>query len=152
MATRTVPSFQWSELARRSADVGAALDLHGEVTVQRGPQALRLGPTQAPEITQVFHDLCRLLASLVAADQPEHVTRILETAWPWTRALPAVDQLSLAVEIGPVAEMCESLDTYRPLLELLADWRRTARAWAEGEGPVAAISVAAAARVRRPRA
>lgn len=146
----TLPSFQWSELARRPADVGAALDLHGEVAVQRGSQALRLGPPETPEITEVFRDLCRLLASLVSADEPAHVTSILEAAWPWTRALPPSDQLLLAVEIGPIAEMCESLGSYRPLLDVIADWRRTARAWADGGASLGALDVADDELVERP--
>lgn len=132
MAVGTQPTFQWSELARRPADVGAALDEYGEVTVQRGSQALRLGPPDSPDVVQVFRDLCRLLSSMVKSDSPERVTVILEMAWPWTRALPAVDQLELAAEVGRVAEMSESLGTYRPLLDVIADWRRTARAWADG--------------------
>ena len=152
MTTSAAPSFQWSELARRSADVGAALDAHGEVTVQRGAQSLRLGPPDSPDVVQVFRDLCRLLSSLVRSDNPEHVTAVLEMAWPWTRALPATDQLELAAEVGRVAEMSESLGTYRPLLDVIADWRRTARAWADGFAPTAPVEIDEDLPAARPEA
>lgn len=152
MTASTVPSFQWSELARRPADVGAALDQHGEVTVQRGAQALRLGPPDPPEVVQVFRDLCRLLSSLANTDEPEHVTLILEIAWPWTRALPPKDQLELVGEVGRVAEMSESLGTYRPLLQVIADWRRTARALADGLAPLEPIEIDELLLAERPEA
>jgi hypothetical protein len=150
MAIGTSPSFQWSELARRSADVGAALDEFGEVSVLRGSQALRLGPPDSPEVLQVFRDLCRLLSSMVTSDTPEHVTSILEMAWPWTRALPAKEQLELVAEVGRVAEMSESLGTWRPLLEVLADWRRTARAWADGFVPLTPLEIDEVLHAERP--
>lgn len=152
MTVRTQPSFQWSELARRPADVGAALDEYGEVTVQRGSLALRLGPPDSPDVVQVFRDLCRLLSSLVQSDNHEHVTSILGMAWPWTRALPANDQLELAAEVGRVAEMSESLGTYRPLLNVIADWRRTARTWADGFVPLEPIDIEEVLLAERPEA
>lgn len=131
------PSFQWSDLARRSGDVGAALDDFGEVTVVRGAQTLRLGPPPSRDITTIVRDMCGLLSALVASDTPHQVTRVLEAAWPWTRALPKADQIALAAEVGPVAEMCESLGSYKALIDVIADWRRTARAWAEdGAAPI----------------
>lgn len=150
MTASIMPSFQWSELARRPAEVGAALDEYGEVTVQRGSQALRLGPPDPPDVAQVQRDLCRLLFALVSSDNPEHVIAILEMAWPWTRALPANDQLELAAEVGRVAEMSESLGTYRPLLDVIADWRRTARAWADGLVPLESVEIAEELHAERP--
>ena len=132
MSAAVAPSFQWSDLARKSTAVGHALDTHGEVTVLRGAVSLRLAPTPAADVQEVFSSMCRLLAALVAQDEPDHVVRVLEVAWPWTRALPADDQIVLAAEVGPMAEMCESLGDWTHLLETIADWRRTARAWASG--------------------
>ena len=71
----------------------------------------------------------RLLATVAMAD-PEHVVEVLVKAWPWTRALPVGEQRKLAVEVAQVAEMGESPGAYRLLLDVIADWRRTARAWA----------------------
>ncbi len=137
MSTTSPPRFQWSELARRSGEVGDAIDTFGEVTVIRGSQTLRLGLQSPAEASGVLHDMCRLLAALTSEDEATHVTRILSAAWPWTRALPGASQLELANEVGPVAEMCESLGSYKALTDLLADWRRTARAWADSEtGPI----------------
>jgi hypothetical protein len=128
----TVPSFQWSELARRSAEVGAALDAHGEVMVQRGAQSLRLGPPEPEEMILLTRDLFRLLTTLANLDNADFVSTVVETAWPWTRALPADDRVLLIKEIAPIAEMCESLGIYKPLLDELAGWRGTARALADG--------------------
>lgn len=150
VSTSTIPSFRWSELARRPAEVGAALDQHGEVTVQRGSQSLRLGPSDSPDVVQVFRDLCRLLSSLANSGEPGQVTVILERAWPWTRALPPKDQLELVGEVGRVAEMSESLGTYRPLLDVIAHWRRTALAWADGLAPVEPIAIDDVLRAERP--
>jgi hypothetical protein len=129
-------NFQWSDLARRSGEVGNALDEHGEVSVTRGAQTLRLGPAKAHPILDTTRDLCRVLTALVELDEPNQVRRVLNAAWPWTRALPGEDQVELAREVGDVGEMCESLNTWGPLIETLNDWRRTARAWAEGAQPV----------------
>lgn len=129
------PSFQWSELGRRSGEVGAAVDTYGEVTVVRGSQTLRLSARPSIESTGVLGDLCRLLSALTEVDEPDHVSLVLATAWPWTRALPEDARLAFAAEVGPVMEMCESLGSYNALTNLLNDWRRTARALADGERP-----------------
>lgn len=131
MSTITAPNFQWSDLARRSGDVGEALDNFGEVTVVRGNQLLHLAPPLAHPIQEVLRDMCRLLTALVDSDDTSLVIRVLESAWPWTRALPADDQVALAREIGPIAEMCESLGNWTSLTNVVADWRRTARAWVD---------------------
>lgn len=145
-----IPGFQWSELARRSAEVGAALDAHGEVMVQRGTQALRLGPPEPEEMTQLTRDMFRLLTTLASLDNPEFVSTVVETAWPWTRALPVESRVRLVNTIAPIAEMCESLGTYKPLLDELRDWRRTARALADGYGPVDPIDEPYGALAVRP--
>jgi hypothetical protein len=145
-----IPSFQWSDLARRSAEVGAALDAHGEVAVQRGTQSLRLGPPEPEEMTLLTRDLFRLLTTLATLDNPEFVSTVVESAWPWTRALPADDRVLLIKEIAPIAEMCESLGTYKPLLDEMAGWRGTASAWADGCRPVDPIDEPYGALVVRP--
>jgi hypothetical protein len=150
MTSPAVPVFQWSELARRSADVGEALDEFGEINVIRGTQTLRLAPPPTQPITDVLRDMCRVLSVVISVDNSTHVSMILNTAWPWTRALPADDQLLLAKEVGPVAEMCESLGTWRPLLDVLADWRGTARAHAEHSGAAVVIEAPTGTVASRP--
>ena len=86
-------------------------------------------PTAETDIRQILHDMCRLLSALVAQSDPTHIVKVLEAAWPWTRALPADDQLALAAEVGPVVEMCDSSGDWTRLLDVMADWRRTARAY-----------------------
>lgn len=132
-------SFLWSDLARHPKDVGEALDQHGHVTVSRGSQVLRLAPDTSDPIVNVMSDLCRILTALIDLDKPDQVVAILAAAWPWTRALPTEDQLLLAKEAGEVGAMCESLDVWKPLLTVIADWRRTARAWADGASPLASL-------------
>ena len=129
----------------------------GAGRVRRGHRAARFSgaaarPPDSPDVVQVFRDLCRLLSSLVKSDNPEHVASILGMAWPWTRALPANDQLELAAEVGRVAEMSESLGTYRPLLDVIADWRRTARTWADGFVPLEPIEIDEVLHAERPEA
>ena len=102
----------------------------------RGGQTLRLSPQRPDPIVAATKDLCRLLTALVELDIEEHVVRILTAAWPWTRVLPTDDQIELAHDIAQAAEVSESLDAWRPLLDVIADWRRTARAWADGARPV----------------
>lgn len=127
----TAVEFQWSDLARRSPDVADALDEAGEVTVTRGSRRYRIAPPDQ-DVAVVMRDLCRLLSAIVATERPDRVREILNTAWPWTRVLPVDDQILLASEVGPLAETCEALGTWRPLLDSLAAWRGTARAWAIG--------------------
>ena len=144
----TTVEFQWSDLARRSPEVGQALDEAGEVIVTRGSHKYRIAPPDH-EVATVMRDLCRLLAAVVATEQPEHVRMILNAAWPWTRALPTDDQIALAAEVGPLAETSEALQTWRPLLDSLAAWRGTARAWAAGP-PVALSFDGTSVEVARP--
>ena len=121
------PAFQWSDLAKKPTEVGKALDA-------------------AP----VMRDMCALLGAVVATETPERVCAILNAAWPWTRVLPTHDQIELAAEVGPLAETCESLDTWRPLLDALAAWRGTARAWASGASAVGPIANPVNTPVPRP--
>ncbi len=113
--------------------MGAAIDAYGEVAVVRGTQTLRLSSRTAIEENGVLTDLCRLFAALTREDEPSRVARVLASAWPWTRALPEGSRVDFAFEVGPVIEMCESLGSYRALTDLLDDWKRTARAFAEGD-------------------
>jgi len=117
-------NFQWSDLARQSSRVGDALDEFGEVTVTRGSQVLRLAPQAPDPVVAATRDLCRLMSALVQIEAPDHVTKVLNAAWPWTRALPVEDPLELAREVGEAAEMSESLGTWRPWLDVVEDWRR----------------------------
>jgi hypothetical protein len=145
----TAPVFQWSDLAKRPTEVGAALDLSGEVTVTRGAQTLRISqPDQ--DLATVMREMCALLSAVVAIEASDHVCAILNAAWPWTRVLPIDDQIELAAEVGPLAETCESLGTWRPLLDTLSAWRGTARAWASGAEPIGPIEQPSGERVQRP--
>lgn len=132
--TLGVPEFQWSDLSRRAVEVGQALDDFGEVRVRRGSRSYQMALSD-DQIAHVLRDLCRLLSAVVATESDEHTRAILNAAWPWTRALPTDDQVALAHEVGPLAEMCESLDTWKPLLDSIAAWQGTARAWASGAVP-----------------
>lgn len=129
-------TFQWSDLARRSGAVGEALDEFGEVTVSRHGRQLRLAPEASSPVVEAMKELCGVLAKLAEHDDASLVRSVLTSAWPWTRVLPADDQIVLVREIGCTAEVCESLGSWRLLTDALADWRRTARAWADGAEPV----------------
>lgn len=150
MARTTTASFQWSELGRRSGEVGDALDAYGEVTVVRGSQLLRLAVPTERSIMDTLREMCRVLTVLVKDDDSTHVTKILNVAWPWTRALPEIDQIAFAREVGSVAEVCESLNSWRQLIDLVADWRRTARAWADGEASLVRVETPIEALATRP--
>lgn len=145
-------SFTWSDLARRPGEVGEAIDEYGEVTVLRGRATLRLAVEPASTLVDFSVQLCRVLNRLVALEDDDVVTEVLTSAWPWTRALPADDQLMLAGDVANVAEMCVSLHTFRPLERLLEDWQRTARAWADGMRPLGRIDEPLGTPVPRPDA
>jgi hypothetical protein len=147
--TTTAPVFQWSDLAKKPTEVGNALDAAGEVTVTRGTQTLRISQPEH-DIASVMREMCRLLSAIVATEAPDRVCAILNSAWPWTRVLPINDQIELASEVGPLAETCESLDTWRPLLDSLSAWRGTARAWASGAQPVGPFESPVVESVQRP--
>lgn len=143
------PVFQWSDLAKKPTEVGDALDADGEVTVTRGSQTLRISQHE-DDVVIVMREMCGLLTAVVATESPAQVCVILNAAWPWTRVLPTNDQIELATEVGPLAETCESLGTWRPLLDALSAWRGTARAWAVGLGPVGPFENPVDTRVERP--
>jgi len=148
-STVTATAFQWSDLAKRPTVVGDALDASGEVTVIRGSKTLRISEPEH-DVATVMREMCGLLSAVVATESPERVCVILSVAWPWTRVLPTDDQVALAAEVGPLAETCESLGTWRPLLDALSAWRGTARAWASGLGPVGPFEDPLNTRVKRP--
>lgn len=148
MSTSTA-EFRWSDLARKSTEVGKALDDDGEVIVTRGSRSYRIAQSD-PDIALVLRDMCRLLTAVVQTDTQEHAQVILTSAWPWARALPPKDQIALAEEVGPLAESCEALGTWRPLLDSLAAWRGTARAWAEGYVPTGPFAKSTEREVERP--
>lgn len=147
--TKTV-SFQWSELGRRSGEVGDALDTHGEVTVVRGSQMLRLAAPTERSIADTLSEMSRVLTVLVKDDDSTHVTKILNEAWPWTRMLPKEDQIAFAREVGLVVEICESLNSWHQLIDMVADWRRTARAWADGEASLVRVEAPVGTLATRP--
>jgi hypothetical protein len=134
--TTSAPRFLWSDLGRRSADVGHAIDDYGEAVVIRGTAELRLAPAPGPDIVDISRQLCAVLARLAELGDAETLRRVLHAAWAWTRPLPDDDLIELAHEAGHTAETCESVGTWGPLAELLTEWRYTARAWAEGARPV----------------
>ncbi len=144
-------NFSWSDLGRRSTDVGDALDEFGEVTVIRGGEVLRLAPAAAPSIIEVTRILSAVLSKLVELGDTPTLTKVLAAAWPWTRPLPTDDQLLLAREVAGAVEICEDLDTWAPLAQVLADWRRTARAWAEGMRPIGPVAQPDGSVLSRPR-
>ncbi len=145
----TTQVFQWSDLAKKPTEVGNALDAGGEVTVTRGSQTIRISLPEH-DIATVMREMCGILGAVVATEPPERVCAILNAAWPWTRVLPIEDQVALAAEVGPLAETCESLDTWRPLLDALSAWRGTARAWATGASPVGPFEHPVDEPVQRP--
>jgi len=147
--TTAAPVFQWSDLAKKPTEVGNALDAAGEVTITRGAQTLRISQPEH-DLAAVMREMCGLLGAIVATETPERVCTILNAAWPWTRVLPIADRIELAAEVGPLAETCESLDTWRPLLDSLSAWRGTARAWANGTSPVGPFENPVIERVQRP--
>jgi hypothetical protein len=148
-ATTAAPVFQWSDLANKPTEVGNALDDAGEVTIIRGTQTLRIAQPEH-DISSVMREMCGLLDAIVATETPERVCTILNAAWPWTRVLPIDDQIELAAEVGPLAKSCESLDSWRPLLNSLSAWRATARAWASGARPVGPFADPVTEDVQRP--
>jgi len=147
--TTAAPVFQWSDLAKKPTEVGNALDAAGEVTITRGAQTLRISQPEH-DLAAVMREMCGLLGAIVATETPERVCTILNAAWPWTRVLPIADRIELAAEVGPLAETCESLDTWRLLLDSLSAWRGTARAWANGTSPVGPFENPVIERVQRP--
>lgn len=144
----SVVEFQWSDLARRSPDVGDALDADGEVIVTRGSRSYRIAQL-GHETAIVLQDFSRLLAALVATASPDQVRATLNAAWAWTRILPDADQLTCAHEVGSLAETCESLHSWKPLVDSIEAWRGTARAWASGATPGGPVSTSSAP-VARP--
>lgn len=131
----TERSFSWSDLARRSGAVGEAIEAYGTVTVVRGSQILTIAPVGEPDVVEATRALAHVLTKLVETEAHDVVDAVLSSAWPWTRVLPAADRIELAKEIAEAAEVSGSVESWHPFSTVLADWRRTARAWSEGVAP-----------------
>ena len=129
-------AYQWSDLSKHAPKVRASLDRDGAVEINVNGAPYVLAPRTAPTIVDITRQLCSLLAAVVEIGDDGLLRGVLNKAWAWTRVLPPDDQVQLAHEAAATAELCESLDTWAPLAELLIEWRATARAWAEHAIPV----------------
>jgi hypothetical protein len=119
------PAYQWSDLAKHAREVRHTLDRDGTVEINVGGTPYVLAPRTAPTILDITRQLCDLVAAVVAVGDDDLVRAVLNKAWAWTRVLPTDDQVELAREAAATAELCESLNTWAPLAELLMEWRAT---------------------------
>ena len=132
MVSRPISCFKWSELSQHDVVIGVAIDDLGEVVLVRSWHLLRFAQPMSPDTIQVLHDVSGLLAVCAEVSTSERVLQVLVALWPWAAALSAGDQLDLVADVGRLAVWCEVSGSVRALLNLVADYRCSARALVDG--------------------
>lgn len=96
--------------------------------------------------------VARLFAQALSKEARASVEKGADVQLPWTRFLPAADRHTFISEFLRQFEACADLGDFSALGRLLAEWKNTAAAHADGlaeelKRPIHSVG----ARVRRPR-
>jgi hypothetical protein len=76
----------------------------------------------------------RLLAGLLAENGgTDLIRRVMPTALPWTRFLPAAAVDEFAAEFVATVAAAASVNNMAPLIQLIVEWRDTAEVYADPE-------------------
>lgn len=148
----TNQEMTWSAFLREPSSVEPLLE-HGDVVLKRRDgEPLRLSRSSKGQAErQAIAAAARLLAPVLSEGAREAVEKMADVQLPWTRFLPERDRHEFVTDFLRQFEACADLGDFSALGRLLAEWKNTATAYADGLGdelkrPIAAVGE----RVRRP--
>ncbi|NVJ08980.1 hypothetical protein HUW63_27565 [Myxococcus sp. AM001] len=127
--------LNWSTFLREPTRVEPLLEKGDVVLKRRDGDALRLSrASRSDDERQAIASAARLLAAgfekRISRDFGQRVAERL----PWTRFLPQADRVTFVQEFLGQLEACADLGDFGSLGRLLAEWKNTAAAFAEGVG------------------
>ena len=124
--------MQWSDLARNPRQIAEIVDRDGEVRIERrGHEQLLLIQAKRFDTTVAHLDtLTRLVRCLLLGSPIE--TAVKET-FPWTEVMPADARRRFFAEFVETFDACRSLDVWKPLEQMLVEWKATAAVFADPE-------------------
>lgn len=124
----------WSAFLREPSVVEPLLQKGDVVLKRRDSEPLRLSRIDREDSTrEVLTTAARLIAG-VLAHNPD-VEADAEAQVPWTRFLPDDERQAFVTEFIQQFEACADLGDFSPMTRLLAAWKSTAMAHAEGLAP-----------------
>lgn len=124
--------LQWSDLARNPRQIADIVERDGEARIERrgNEQLILLEAKRYDEAVAHLDTVTRLLQSYL-------LTRSIEIAvqetFPWTGALPADAREEFFAEFVETFKMCKGLDVWKPLDQMLIEWKATAAIHADPE-------------------
>jgi hypothetical protein len=124
--------LQWSDLARNPRQIADIVERDGEARIERrgDEQLILLEARRYDQAIAHLETLTKLVRSLL-------LTRSIEVAvkeaFPWSGALPATGREEFFAEFVETFEMCKGLDVWKPLDQMLTEWKATAAIHADPE-------------------
>lgn len=125
--------FTFRDLLREPVRVSDAVDRNRWVHVSRrdGPDLVVLRSDWFESSFAGAGAIARLLQPSALSSQPDRAQ--LEASFPWTRFLSSEACAAFVAELASTLEICEQLDTFAPLGQLITEWKATAAIQADPE-------------------
>ena len=125
--------INWSTFLREPSTVEGWLD-DGEVVLKRrdGPPLVLARDTPPGEERTALSDAARLFSAGLKAQRPTELAGLAASSLPWTRFLPDHMRQAFVQEFVETLEACADVGDFSAFAHLVAGWRSTARAYAEG--------------------
>lgn len=125
----------WSAFLREPTNIDSLLQQGDVVLRRRDGEALRLSrDSKESDQRQALAAVARLLAPVISSAARKTLEPSVGTQLPWTRFLPDEDRRLFLSEFLEQFEACADLGDFSPLGRLLAEWKNSANAYAEGIG------------------
>jgi hypothetical protein len=144
--------LNWSAFLREPTSVEPLLEKGDVLLKRRDGEALLLSrASRSEDERQAISSAARLVGAGLASGRDQELSQRIADRLPWTRFLPEADRAEFAREFLGHLEACADLGDFTALARLLAEWKNTAVAFAEGVGHELARPVKhVGGRVRRP--
>lgn len=125
--------LNWSTFLREPTRIEPLLERGDVVLKRRNGEALRLSrESRSVDERQVLLAAARLFSADIAADHGRRLGKDVPDRLPWTRFLPEEDRATFVAEFLSHLEACADLGDFTALGRLLAEWKNTAAAFANG--------------------
>lgn len=132
--TQPLPEVPFTEFVQHPAKTTRRLAGAKALRLRRRNEGdlVLMSAERAAQEGEVIDLTARLLASVLAEhDGADLVRRVLPTALPWIRFLPASGVEALAAEFVETVRAAAAVSNMAPVAQLLAEWRHTAEVYAD---------------------
>ena len=126
----------WSAFLREPTRIEPMLEKGDVVLRRRDGEALRLcRESRRANERQALLAAARLMSAGISADHGRELGQSVPEFLPWTRFLPGAERAAFVAEFISHLEACADLGDFTALGRLLAEWKNTAAAFANGIAP-----------------